>query len=275
VARALVIAEIGACHDGSLLRACALVHAAKEAGADIVKAQFWSDYSRLADRRRVPPAYREIYRRYQMPRHWLEILKAGADLEGIEFACSTYLPEDVAVVAPLVQRFKVASFEAADAELLGAHLPYLAEGREVFISTGMNTFPHPSVEQLIPYDCRHRVRYLHCVSAYPAPVEALNLAVLSWNDYHDCPVYAGFSDHSRHPLVGALAVAAGATVIEAHLRVETTDPQNPDYATAFSPAEFAAYVRNIRFAEQAMGDGEKKLQPCELEMARYRVGAQA
>ena len=91
----------------------------------------------------------------------------------------------------------------------------------------------------------------------------MNLAALKQCD--------GLSDHSRHRWMGALAVAAGAEIIEAHLRLDDTDPENPDFATAFTPAEFADYVRNIRFAEAALGDGQKRLQDCERPMAEYRV----
>jgi N,N'-diacetyllegionaminate synthase len=270
--RVLVIAEAGSCHDGSLFRACALVHAAKEAGADAVKFQFWSDHNKLADRRRVPPHYREIYRRYQLPRHWLDVLKVGADMEGIELMATCYLPEDVATVAPYVKRFKVASFEAEDGDFLRAHIPFLCD-HKVIVSLGMNASEHGALSVLD----RRSTRFLHCVSAYPAPIEAMNLRRLHAHESDEfCnPLLHGLSDHSRNILTGALAVAAGAEIIEAHLRVETTDPQNPDYATAFSPSEFADYVRHIRLAELAMGSGEKTLQPCEVAMAAYRVGEQA
>lgn len=285
--RVLVIAEIGSCHDGSLMRACALVHAAKECGADIVKAQYWSSADRLADRRRVPPYYREIYRKYQMHRHWLDVLKAGADQEGLEFMCTTYLPEDVAVIAPYVNRFKVASFEAGDREFVAAHVEH---DKPVIISTGMR-----GVDDMraLSDDCfelwpdgrwaairEDRVTVMHCVSSYPCPIDQVNLNALRFlylgiRTKHSGLAVRGFSDHTRHTLTGAVAVGAGAHVIEAHLRVETTLPSNPDYAAAFSPFEFAQYVENIRFAERAMGDGEKKLQVCEQEMAQYRVGVQS
>lgn len=266
MSRTFVIAEAGSCHGGSLFKACALVHAAKEAGADAVKFQFWSDHHRLADRRRVPPHYREIYRRYQLIPRWLPVLKAGADLEGIEFMATTYLPEDVAVVAPFVQRFKVASFEAQDEAFLRAHVPF---EKPMIVSCGMLA---ESDAWRLSDTCTELFRdatLLHCVSAYPAPASSINLCAL-WRGRDGTP-FAGLSDHSRHTLTGALAVAAGAQVIEAHLRTETTDPANPDYATAFSPAEFADYVRNIRFAELVTGTGEKTRQPCEDAMAQYRV----
>jgi len=264
VARTLVIAEAGSCHDGEMWKAAQLVDVAHQVGADIVKFQFWSNANRLADRRAVPAQYREIYRRYQMPARWLQYLSIKARDVGIELMCTVYLPEDVAVVAPYVQRFKVASFEALDEEFIVAHARF---GKPVILSTGMMT----AIDLQRFWGPGPDFKLLHCVSAYPAPPEAMNLGGIGGNWWEEHSPFSGLSDHSRDVRVGGLAVAAGAEIIEAHLRLNDTDPENPDFATAFTPAEFAEYVRNIRFAELVMGDGEKKLQACEREMAQYRV----
>jgi N,N'-diacetyllegionaminate synthase len=269
--RTFAIAEAGSCHDGDFAKACALVAEARAAGADAVKFQFWSDADQLADRRRVPVYYREIYRRYQMPAAWLQQLHDYCFSLGIEFMATTYLPQDVATVAPFVQQFKIASFEADSVDLARAHVPFLVGNRTVIVSLGMGANPN-TVPRALCCDKSYvgwysHARFLHCVSAYPAPPEAMSLWLLGDEEWS----FVGLSDHSRHPWMGALAVAAGAEVIEAHLRLEETEPTNPDYATAFSPREFADYVANVRFAERARGDGQKRLQDCELEMAAYKV----
>jgi len=279
---AVVIAEIGSCHDGSLDKAKRLVRAAAAAGADVVKGQWWSSPDRLADRRGVPPAYREIYRRYRMPTAWLPILQAECHAAGVEWACTTYLPEDVATIEPFVERFKISSFEAFDRDFLEAHLEFR---KPLIVSVGM-------ADDQEPYDVGERflersratglafqdLHLLHCVSAYPAPLEAYALSVLRrWSDPYDgIPgvTSVGVSDHSGHIWMGGLAVAAGAQIIEAHLRLDDTDPQNPDFRTAFTPHEFKTYVRNIRLAEVVTGDGAPKRHACEDLMVPYRVGVQ-
>lgn len=273
-ARTLVIAECGASHDGDFVKAQRLVDAARDVGADVAKFQFWSSADRLADRRRVPEHYREIYRRYQMPESWLRFLKARCDAYGIEFMATCYLPEDVAVVAPFVKRFKVASFEAGDEAFIAAHQPFQGNHeREIVVSHGMGS-TWMDRRWFAP------VRHLHCVSAYPARIESLNLGVLreGWCEdmvdrWPDRSVWDGFSDHSAPEFTwtGALAVAAGAEIIEAHLRLDDTDPANPDAPHAMTPRQFTEYVANIRFAEACLGDGMKRLQSCEAECLKYRV----
>jgi sialic acid synthase SpsE len=260
MSRTFLIAEAGSCHDGSLERALRLVDVANACFADAVKFQFWSDADRLAARRRAPE-YRDIYERYQLPATWLPALAERATTIGIEFMCTTYLPEDVAVVAPFVKRFKVASFEAFDADFLRAHERFQ---KPLLVSLGMSS----ELDELKIYrPAGVRLDLLHCVSAYPAPIEELNLALLR------CPWYVGLSDHSRHLVTGAVAVAFGARTLETHFRLSDTDPENPDYLTAFNPFELTEYIQNVRDAEQMVGDWVKRVMPSEAPMTKYRVTA--
>lgn len=282
--RAMVIAEIGSCHDGELQKARGLVHAAADAGADYVKMQYWSSADRMA-RRRHADDYRKVYEEYASPREWISALADEARLNGIGFACSVYLPEDVWAVAEHADTLKVASFEANDPELLVACRAPLAVGKRVVVSLGMDasapvarrwlvegvfpegTLPTPKARGLWP-----GVLFLHCVSAYPAPANQLRLReLLDWG-MHGRRVQ-GFSDHSDPELTwtGALAVAAGAIAVEAHLRLDETSDQNPDAPHAMRPHQFRSYVEHIRFAESCLGEVGDTRSPCEEPMKRYRV----
>lgn len=263
-----VIADIGACHEGRLTYMDAAVLAAKAAGADAIKFQFTSDPARMARRRgrAEQDGYAAIYAKYlNWSASWLEMLWMSCASAGIDFMCTAFLPEDVAVVAPYVAKFKVASFEALDAEMLAAHEPY---DKETIVSVGMLTDDETTTVFGRVVNLPGGYALLHCVSSYPVPDDQLNLAVVRRGGY------AGYSDHSDPTAdwTGALAVAAGARIIEAHLRLDVTDAANPDYPHARSPRQFAAYVANIRFAERCLGDGVKRIQPCEAAMLPYRVG---
>jgi len=257
-----VIAEAASCHDGSLGNAIEMISQAADAGADVVKFQFWSDADRLAGRRKVGDHYREIYRRYQMPATWLPELARHCETMGVEFMCTTYLPEDIEVVAPFVKRFKVSSFEAGDSEFLAAH-----GDRPVILSTGMMDIHGVKVAVRNLRNC-HSV--LHCVSAYPCRPPDLAL-LFSWSlrAIDGRGYLIGLSDHTAHNLTGALAVAAGAQMIEVHFRHPDTDKANPDYAVAVP--DLAEYVRLVRFAEQYRGSGIKHQTAEEAAMAKHRV----
>lgn len=256
--KTFVIAELGSCHNNDLAEAKHLIEVAKECGADAAKFQYWSSAKRMAYRRHAPH-YEAAYAQFQMPIEWLLQLKEHADVVGIEFMCSTFLPEDVAVIAPLVKTLKIASFEANDPQHLVAHIKPLNEGHRVIVSLGLDAQSGPVQEFLIqrsnlPFSGAEKVFFLRCVSAYPAPIEELQLVRLQRR--HWDTVLSGLSDHSipTMTLTGALAVAAGATIVERHMRGAQTPVTNPDFPHAMRSGLFSVYVDNIRFAELAVGE---------------------
>mgnify|MGYP001562722453 CR=1 FL=1 len=259
-ARVLIVAEPGSTHDGDPDRMRELITIAAAAGADVCKFQWVSDPARLCARRRAPDSL-EAYCRIAFPERWHVELARACATAGIEYACTSYLPEDVRIVALFVERFKIASFEAQDLAFLRAHERY---GRPILVSTGM-----ASAKELQRLLARRRrqplVRLLHCVSAYPVPIEELNLKAI--HQYR----LDGYSDHSACVYGGMLAVAAGAKILEVHFRLDDADPNNPDHRHSLTPAELREYVANVRFAEQAMGDGVKRLMPSERAMEKFRV----
>lgn len=264
MSRTTVIAEPGACHDGQLPIMLSMVHSAIAARADVFKPQFWSDADQLADRRRASPAYREIYRRYQMPFDWLATIhEACGDL--IRLACTVYLPKDAEVVAPWVDFLKVSSFEAMDPELLTA---VAMTGLPVVVSTGMCTDDDLAILRRRLDRSGVVYQLLHCVSAYPAPLADCHLGTIRSSRLH------GFSDHTdpAYLVSGAIAVGAGAGIIEAHMRSHDTDPSNPDAPHAMFPQEFAMYVAQVRQADRMMGSlTQKHPQASEAAMIQYRV----
>ena len=251
-----IIAEAGSCHDGEFAMAIDLIQAAANAGADACKFQYWSSAIRLAERRQASD-YFETYFKYKVPESWLESLKLRCDWLDIEFMSTVYLPEDIPIIAPYVKRFKVASFEAGDREFIEAHKVF---DKPIIVSTGMSR-----EGDQIGKTGLGDIFLLHCVSAYPCPVEQAGLATIR------ARAYAGYSDHTHDVLTGALAVAAGARILEVHFRLDDTDPANPDYTTALSPGQLKDYISLVRKAELMLGDGIKRPQPCEAEMSKYRV----
>lgn len=245
-----VIAEPGSTPEGRRDAFSALVGLAATVGCDVFKNQWVSNPQRLCDRRRAPE-YLKAYEKISYPASTHEWLADLAHQSGLAYACSVYLPGDVQTVAPYCDFLKCASFEASDPEMHSALWPYRDK---TIVSLGMDG----NAAAWGGFYAR-----LHCISSYPAPITEMNLRRIG--------VLDGLSDHSKHPQTGAYAVCAGAQIIEFHIRLSDTDPQNADYAVARDPEEAREYVRNIRFAEAAMGDGQRRVMPSEEKMLRYRV----
>jgi N-acetylneuraminate synthase/N,N'-diacetyllegionaminate synthase len=144
------------------------------------------------------------------------------------------------------------------------NLPFIVElasfGLPLIISTGMGGLDE--VERA--YDAASGapgVAFLHCVSAYPAPISESNLrAIATIRERLDAPV--GWSDHTEGATTAIAATALGAVVFEKHLTVDQSLP-GPDQAASEEPRGLARYVEAVRTAAIALGDGRKRPMPSE------------
>jgi sialic acid synthase SpsE len=268
-----VIAEIGSCHDGDKDKMLRSVDTAADIGVSAIKFQWVSSGEKLARRRgkALDDGYAEIYERYIA---WdpaiHQVLARRCARNAIDYMCTCYLGEDIRVVAPYVRRFKVSSFESRDIEFIKAHGEFELP---VHVSFGMSTQEQALKVSSAVEDIGMDIRPMHCVSSYPAPTDSLNLSIF----HNSCNPWDlnwdGFSDHSdpSETMSGALAVAAGAHTIEAHMRLDDTSTDNPDYQHAMDSILFSEYVARIRWAERALGHPYKDIQDCEMDMRRYKV----
>jgi N-acetylneuraminate synthase/N,N'-diacetyllegionaminate synthase len=256
-----VIAEAGVNHNGDTALAHRLVDVAAAAGADAIKFQAFDpeavvSYGAAAapyQERRGATSQLELLKALTLPTVAWPDLTSHAHDAGLQFLCTAFDLASLDVVASLdVPAFKVPSGEIDN-------LPFLHElasrGRPLLISTGTATLDEVAVAvdatRSAPAIC-----LLHCVTSYPAPVEASNLrAIVSMRDHFDVPV--GWSDHTLGAVSAIAAVALGAAVLEKHITVDRGLP-GPDHAASADPAEFAEYTRSVRAAEAAVGDGVKR-----------------
>jgi sialic acid synthase SpsE len=275
--KTFIIAEIGSAWrfgKSHMLNAQQAIQIAKDCGAHIVKFQWVSDPRKMEKRRKVKKG---SYTILAWPEKWIERLYNICFKVGIEFMCTTFLTADVKSVSPYVSRFKVASLESDSPgflqcghDLYRVRLTHIRTemkcgeiGNEhlyfkpLIISRGactsyMDDYPEKSYN-------------LHCTIAYPCPLEGLNLKAISHRGYD------GLSDHSADVMTGALAVACGAKIIEVHFRLGRTPKNNPDYNHSHSPEQLKQYIDNIKKAELMLGDGIKKVEPCEEWALKHKV----
>lgn len=255
-----IIAEIGSSHEGRLEYATDLIRMASSAGAQAVKFQLY-DTDRLCARRHAEP-YRNNYLVYQLPHDWLTFLRHAAHVNNLELVLSVYDRQDLEAAAPFADRLKVASFEAGDFDLIRA---CYETGKPVIVSSGMSDSQGIQKLRLSCKMLGPDVALLHCVSAYPAAMEDLNLSVIKYYRLD------GFSDHSRNILTGALAVSHGARMLEVHVRRYETPESNPDFPHSLTPDELEMYASFAQQAAQAVGEKYREILPCEQSNTAYKV----
>jgi N,N'-diacetyllegionaminate synthase len=269
---AFIVAEAGVNHNGDLDLAMRLVDAAAAAGADAVKFQtFRTDalVSGTAPKARyqqettgADESQRTMLTRLELSPEAHERLRDHASRRGVIFFSTPFDEASADVLDRLgVALFKVPSGEVTNLPLL-RHVA--AKRRPVLLSTGMATLAEVATAlDTLAAAGDPPVAVLHCVSAYPAPVEETNLRAMdTLRARFGRPV--GLSDHTLGIEIALAAVARGAAVLEKHLTLDKTLP-GPDHRASLEPAEFTALVRGARAIEAALGDGDKRPMPSELD----------
>lgn len=285
----LIVAELGASHNGSFDRAMMLVKAAAEAGADAIKLQTFEP-SQMADPGVIiqsgPWAGRELvdlYAETHTPKHWHAPLFALAKELGMEAFSSVFHKGDIDFLETLnCSRYKISSFELLDLPLI-RHAA--STNKPIIISTGMATRKEIEAAGFEVFRAGgENLTLLKCTSSYPSVATEANLQTMFgresyvWDrgnfplsiacSFHgggkDFSAEIGVSDHTLGLGVAVAAVALGATMIEKHLTLSRSDG-GPDAAFSSEPDEFAAMVKACREAAAALG--EVRYGPTESEMS--------
>jgi len=258
-----VIAEAGVNHNGDFQTACRLMEAAARSGADAVKFQLFS-----ADRLAAPNAptcqYQkdhlngatsqlEMLRELELPPDDFHMLRARAADIGIDFLCTPFGVAEVDTLARLpVAAIKIASPDIVNVPLLRA---VASTGLPIIASTGAADMDEvrAAVDIFRHQGAVDRLILLHCVSAYPTPTSDARLRCMTaLSQEFNLPV--GFSDHTAEPDFSAMAVAAGAVILEKHLTLDRGSP-GPDHFFSLTPDDFAKYTAAAKAAFAARGSG--------------------
>lgn len=256
-----VIAEMSANHHQNFEQAVKIIHAAKDAGVDAVKLQTYTpDTITIACDR---PEFRiagtiwngrnlyELYGEAYTPWEWQPRLKKVANDLGLDLFSTPFDATAVDFLEKMnVPAHKLASFELVDIPLIQK---MARTGKPLIMSTGMATLEEieEAVNAARNAGAKH-IALLKCTSAYPAAAEEMNLRTIPELSRHfDVPV--GLSDHTMGIEAPVTAVALGACIIEKHLTLSRSEP-GPDSAFSLEPQEFAAMVKAVRIAEQALGE---------------------
>ena len=219
----LLIAEIGLNYEGSLPLAEELIRQAAACGADVAKFQLgWRDRPDEINHLDADRARR---------------LKEACELRGVEFMASVITPEALEISRWLKpHRYKIASRTVVHNPALVEAV--LAEDRETFVSLGFWRAHRGPTDPEFPLGLpTEKLRYLYCVSSYPAhPDELADLP-----ERFGPEGYFGYSDHLLGIAGCLMAISRGARVVEKHFTLnKATISVHQDHALSADPAELRA-----------------------------------
>lgn len=273
-----IIAEMSGNHNQDIRRAYKIIDAAVSAGADAVKIQTYTPDTITIDADTAPFVVKKnkawkgktLYKLYgeaYTPWEWQSKLKKYSEKKGLFFFSTPFDPTAVDFLEKMgVGLYKIASFEVVD-------IPLLARvgktKKPVIMSRGMATVSEIklAIKTLRDNGCP-QIALLHCVSAYPAPADAMNLTTISDLEKR-FKVVAGLSDHTLFAETPVTAVALGAKIIEKHLTLKRSDG-GPDSSFSLEPDEFKKLVQSVRMVEKTLGRPHYGVGKGEEESVLYR-----
>ena len=192
----------------------------------------------------------------------------------VALVCSGCAGDYVARTKGVREAYQTYRYDDALAQLPSGEKSSPVDGLLELLDRGMilhaaGRYPE-SIEVLAKAD---KLYLLQCNSAYPTPAEHCNIAVVRrYRDLsrRDPRIVPGYSSHDDGWLPSALAIAAGARMVEKHVKLGGTDWAHFDsVALDLGTDEFSGYVRRLRDVETIMGDGRKA--PTASEHHKYPV----
>lgn len=256
-----IIAELSGNHNGDINRAIALIKAAHDAGADAIKLQTYtaetitinSDAEDFLITEGLWKGYKlyDLYNEAHTPWDWHKKLFGYAQELGMIIFSSPFDETAVDFLETLdCPIYKIASFEITHHPLL-RHIANT--GKPIIMSTGMASLQEieEAVEIIQKSPCKD-LTLLHCVSAYPAPIENTNLNMMLDLKQRFPNIKVGLSDHSLGTAVAVAATALGAEVIEKHLTLARADG-GVDADFSLEPDEFKQLCEESRLVSKALG----------------------
>jgi pseudaminic acid synthase len=271
--KVMIVAELSANHGHKLETALDSIKAAKQAGADAIKIQTYTADTLTLDCKKSDfkisqgtlwddTYYYDLYKQAYTPWEWHEAIYNEAKEQNMICFSTPFDKTAVDLLESLGNPYyKIASFEITDVNLI----KYAAsKGKPMIISTGIAMIEDIELAIKACHEVGNSdITLLRCVSAYPAPLENVNLRTMQ-DMKKQFNVKVGLSDHTMGADVAVAAVALGAEMIEKHFIMDRSIG-GPDAAFSMNTEEFTAMVSSIRNVEKAMGNVVYPSNPAQIK----------
>ena len=270
--RARIVAELTTNHFGDRQRLERMIRAARAAGADLVKLQKRNVETFYTAEQLASPYVSPFGKTFADYRHQLELSRD--DFAFVDALCRELGIGWFASVLDQPSFEFMLQFEPGMVKLPStisehrAYLGYVAQNYRgsVVLSTGM-TGPDYEEWLLAQFvNCRS-LYLLQCNSAYPTPNADCNVGVVGHYkalSQGDPRIVPGYSSHDIGWLASALAIAAGARMVEKHVKLGNTEWAHFDaVAVDLATSDFRDYVLKLREAEEMVGSGTKAVNASE------------
>ncbi|MBE5215354.1 N-acetylneuraminate synthase family protein [Pectobacterium brasiliense] len=267
-----VVAELTTNHFGDRLRLERMIRASKAAGANFIKLQKRDVDSFYTKEQLASPYISPFGKTFSDYRHQLELTKD--DFEFVDKLCKDLEIGWFASVLDETSFHFMMDVGLSMVKLpstISEHTDYLTYVAKNFkgsivLSTGMTDRNYEKFVTETFVNCE-KLYLLQCNSAYPTPLEDCNISVV--RHYHELSkenprIIPGYSSHDFGWKASALAVAAGARMVEKHVKLGNTEWAHFDaVAIDLTTSAFKEFVDQIRETEVILGSDNKKVNKSE------------
>lgn len=279
-----LVAELSGNHHQKFEEAAELVRAAAAAGADAVKLQTYApdtitlnsdkEWFQIGGEEN-PDDWKEktLYELYQAaytPWEWQPELKKLADELGIILFSTPFDGTAVDFLEKMdVPCYKIAAYESTDFVLLRK---VAQTGKPVIISFGYSSEEEVKFAiDVLRNNGAKDIAGLHCVTGYSDNPKLEDMNLMNIIDLKErFGVVSGFSDNNRGIEIPAIAVAAGASIIEKHFILDRKKG-GPDARFSIEPQELKGLATRIR----ALESGKEEVTVPESALGEVRYGPQS
>lgn len=274
--RTYFIADIAANHDGSLGRAKKLIRLAAQNGADAAKFQHFKAetivnknqferMSKLSHQSSWKKSVFEVYKKASINPKWNQELFEECKKNKIDFMTAPYDLSYVDQLNKYICAYKIGSGDITWKEIL---IKISKKNKPVILATGASEFNEVvnAVKTIRKFN--KRIVLMQCNTNYTGNIENYNFTNLNvlklYKKYFKKKVILGLSDHTPGHTTVLGAICFGAKVIEKHF-TDDNSRDGPDHKFSMNPTDWKKMIIESRNLENALGDGNKKIEKNEKE----------
>ena len=266
--KTFIVAEIGVNHEGDVNKAKKMIDLASQSGVDAVKFQTFTVENYVSKKQE------ERFKRgkkFELTLEEFNIIQRYAKKKKLIFFSTPLHSEDIITLEKISPIIKISSGDLTHLELIkNAALTK----KPLILSTGLGTKSEikSAVKVIEKYrpniKKRGELLIMHCIAAYPTPVNEVNLRNIEWlKETFNYPI--GYSDHTLGIKACELAVAFGAVAIEKHFTYRKENQIFHDHKISADKEDMKELVINIRNVEKFSGCFERKIGKSEKKMYRH------
>ena len=270
------IADIGANHDGSLLRAKKLIKLAALSGANAAKFQHFKaetivnkdrfdKQKKTAHQAKWKSSVFQVYKKASINNEWNSILEKECKKYKIDFLTSPYDLSYVDLVNKYIPAFKIGSGDITWREIL---IKIAKKNKPLILATGASNYKdvNKAIQLLRRYN--KKLILMQCNTNYTneqSNINYINLNLIKkFKKIFKKKVILGLSDHTKGHATVLGSITLGAKVIEKHF-TDNNNRQGPDHKFSMNPKTWSEMVESSRQLERSLGNGIKKIEKNEKE----------